>query len=550
MPRDVRAADDVRPMPARTDHHRLPIPRTRWIAFAIVALVGIAVSWTAWVDLVTTAVKHHDSDASILAPPIAIWLLWQRRAALGVAPRGRWAAAIAAIAATWIAWWGTDTDRHAVAHLGALLTLAAAFTASFGVNALGRTLPAWGALLFSIPLPGAARQLVAQPLQGYGAALAEQTLRVAGFNIERLGASLVIDGVPVAVSEACDGMRMVSALVLVVWAVAFGRESRPVLRAVLLLSAPVVALACNAIRLIPTVIGFAMLETKDAEFAHDVMGWLTLPLCLGLIELLRLALERLVPARGSDRPPAAIPAANVPHDRRTFPWLGPTAAAAAFAMTWWLLPTLPPAPDVEMRFRDIRDQVIALPARLGPWRGEDVEVPLNEQRILKPNAMVSRSLSMLGGDERAHLLLIHCRDVRDMLGHWPANCYVSAGWAAEKDAGRVITVPNAGLGLKALRHRFSRARAEGIVERTEVWSAFLAPGEPPTGSLEDLAGQAGASLRSRQGIAQIQVCFPQFMDDPAADQAVRSVLESLPTDLVRQLKGDFSDGASVADDRG
>lgn len=533
-------------MSAATGPARPTIPPMRWFAFATVALVGVAVSWTAWVDLVTTAVNHHDSDASILAPPIAIWLLWQRKAALATAPHGRWLAAILAIAATWIAWWGTDTDRHAVAHLGALLTLAAAFTASFGLNSLMRTLPAWGALLFSIPMPGAVRRLVAQPLQGYGAALAEQTLQVAGFNIERLGASLVIDGVPVAVSEACDGMRMVSALVLVVWAVAFGRESRPVLRAVLLLSAPVVALACNAIRLIPTVIGFAMLETKDAEFAHDVMGWLTLPLCLGLIELLRMGLERLVPARESGRPPA-LPPAHAPRDRPAFPWLGPSAAAVAFAATWWMLPTLPPAPDVEARFRDIRDQVLALPARLGPWRGEDVEVPLNEQRILKPNAMVSRSLSMLGGDERAHLLLIHCRDVRDMLGHWPASCYVSAGWSPEKDAGREITVPNAGLGLKALRHRFSRARAEGVIERTEVWSAFLAPGEPPTGSLEDLAGQAGASLRSRQGIAQMQVCFPQFMDDPLADQAVRSVLESLPPELVRQLKGDFSDGASSAD---
>jgi len=219
----------------------------------------------------------------------------------------------------------------------------------------------------------------------------------------------------------------------------------------------------------------------------------------------------------------------------------------AFGLTWLLMPGLPPAPDVENRYRAIRDEVLALPARLGPWRGEDVEVPLAEQRILKPNAMLSRRLSMLGGDERAQLLIIHCRDVRDMLGHWPASCYVSAGWAPEKDAGRVITVSNAGLGLKALRHRFSRARAENVVERTEVWSAFLAPGEPPTGSLEDLAGQAGASLRSRQGIAQVQVCFPGFMDDAAADEAVRPILESLPPELVRQLKGDFSDGVSAGD---
>jgi hypothetical protein len=155
---------------------------------------------------------------------------------------------------------------------------------------------------------------------------------------------------------------------------------------------------------------------------------------------------------------------------------------------------------------------------------------------------------MLGGDERAHLLLIHCRDVRDMLGHWPASCYVSAGWQPERDAGRVIAVSHAGLELEALRHRFSRARGEGQVERTEVWSAFLAPGEPPTGSLNDLAGRAGGRMRSRQGIAQVQVCFPAFMDEAWAERAVRSILEALPPGLLHQLKGDFPDDAPSRDD--
>ena len=521
------------------------VPRSRWFSFAAIAAIGVLVSWPAWRDLVVTAINHHDSDASILAPPIAIWLLWQRRSALGSAPRGRWLAVPFAVLATWLSWWGSETDRHALSHLGALLTVSAAFTAAFGANVLLRTLPAWGALLLSIPMPGTVRRFIAQPLQGYGAHPAEGTLNFLGFSVERLGASLVIDGVPVAVSEACDGMRMVSALVLVIWAVAFGRESRPLLRGVLLLSAPVTALACNAIRLIPTVIGFALLEQKDAEFAHDVLGWLTLPLCLVLMESLRMVLDRIFPARPPT--PAPVPSDAAPRRIALHPF-GPVATAIAFVATWWFLPGLPPAPDVEVRYRTIRDEVLALPSRLGPWRGEDVEVPLAEQRILKPNAMLSRSLSMLGGDERAHLLLIHCRDVRDMLGHWPASCYVSAGWKPEKDASRTIAVPHAGLELQALRHRFSRVRGEELIERTEVWSAFLAPGEPPTGSLNDLAGRAGGRMRSRQGIAQVQVCFPGFMDDAAAERAVRSILEALPADLLRQLKGDFSDGPASAED--
>lgn len=525
-----------------------PVPRVRWIAFAVAAAAGVAVTWAAWSDLVATAIKNHDSDASVLGPPIALWLLWQRRAALVSAPRLRWAAVPFAAFSVFLTWWGEETDRHAIAHLGALLTLAAAFTATFGTNVLLRTLPAWGALLLTIPIPGTIRRPIAQPLQAYGAQLAESTLHTMGFAVERLGASLVIDGVPVAVSEACDGMRMVSALVLVVWAVAFGRETRPFLRVLLLVSAPLTALACNTIRLIPTVICFAFFEQEDAEFLHDVLGWLTLPLCLVLIELLRFGLDRLFPARGVPvEVEEAVPPMPMVASPVTRPWLHPAATVVAFGLTWLLMPGLPPAPDVENRYRAIRDEVLALPARLGPWRGEDVEVPLAEQRILKPNAMLSRRLSMLGGNERAQLLIIHCRDVRDMLGHWPASCYVSAGWKPERDAARTLVVPHAGLDLEILRHRFSRVRGEEQVERVEVWSAFLAPGEPPTGSLTDLAGRAGARMRSRQGIAQIQVVLPGFIGEPESASMIRSIFESIPEELIRQLKGDFSDGPSATD---
>jgi hypothetical protein len=37
------------------------------------------------------------------------------------------------------------------------------------------------------------------------------------------------------------------------------------------------------------------------------------------------------------------------------------------------------------------------------------------------------------------------------------------------------------------------------------------------------------------------------MGDEWADRAIRSILEALPPDLLRQLKGDFSDEQSVAD---
>lgn len=519
------------------------------VALGALAAIAILATLDGWIDLIETAARHHDSDASILAPPVAAWLFWQRRAAFREPARLRILAIPLALASVALVGYSVETDTHVAAQFGALLSVFAAFVGAFGARAARGTLAAWGALVFSIPIPGLLRLRIAQPLQEYGALLSQKALAPLGFAVERLGASLVIDGVPVAVSEACDGMRMVSALVLVVYAVSFGRESRGWVRAVMLLSAPVLALACNTLRLVPTVLGYAMLDQKTADVAHDVLGWLTLPICLVLIELLRAAISSLAP--GGTAAPAATPRVEASSPRHAPAGFGvPVATALAFAAAWTALPTLETDPAIEARYAAVRESVESLPERIGPWRTSPVPVPLAEQRILKPNAMISRRLSLLGSSVEAQLLLIHCRDVRDMLGHWPATCYVSAGWSPEPGSGRTLAVPRDGLELKSQRHRFSRVRGGSDLERTEVWSAFLAPGEPTTGSLDDLSGRAGARLRSQQGIAQIQVCFSGWIPDAQADEAVGSVLRAIPLPLLELLKGDGRTPQASAADAG
>ena len=75
----------------------------------------------------------------------------------------------------------------------------------------------------------------------------------------RFGNVLVINNEQIAVGEACNGMRMVFALVLVAYAFVFSSPLKMTTRLVLLVLSPLAALICNVVRLIPTslVLGYS-----------------------------------------------------------------------------------------------------------------------------------------------------------------------------------------------------------------------------------------------------------------------------------------------------
>ncbi|UCD76259.1 MAG: exosortase/archaeosortase family protein, partial [Phycisphaerales bacterium] len=107
----------------------------------------------------------------------------------------------------------------------------------------------------------------------------------------RSGNVLIINGEQVAVGEACNGMRLVFALTLVVYAFAFGSPLKPGTRLVLLVLSPLIAILCNVIRLVPTSLIFGHGNPAMAERFHDLAGWVMLGAALlmlgGVLRLIR-----------------------------------------------------------------------------------------------------------------------------------------------------------------------------------------------------------------------------------------------------------------------
>jgi exosortase len=275
-----------------------PSGRARWIPIAtwgLLVLIAVATAFDAWRDIAQIATTDEEQSHVVLVPVVALWMAWARRARLrNFRPQGTLAGP-AVIAVGWaMSAYGYYNATQALWHLGAVLMLAGAIVTGIGANALLRFFPAFAVLAFLVPIPGMLRQTISGPMQTSAAYATQIILETFGVPIERSTNLLTINGQDVAVAEACNGMRMVLALVLVSYTFAFSMPFRSAARILILAGSPIAALACNIIRLIPTVLlyGYATKPTADAW--HDIAGWLMLPfaffLLLGITAALRWAL--------------------------------------------------------------------------------------------------------------------------------------------------------------------------------------------------------------------------------------------------------------------
>lgn len=272
----------------------------------LLAALGVAVASDAWADILQIALRDEESSQVLLVPFVVAWLVWVRRGRLADCPRE----------ATWIgpllvaAGWGVLTVgyHHAIQsfwHGGAVLVAVGCLLSVAGAPFARRFLPALAVLVFLVPVPGMVRQRIAIPLQAGSARLAQTAFDILGYDVLRSGNVLNFNGVDVAVAEACNGMRMVFALVLVTYAFAFGAAVPRGMRWLLIALSPLVALACNVLRLIPTVWIYGSYSRATAKTFHDVSGWLMLPLAfVVLLGVVRLARWVVAPAfdTGGDAP--------------------------------------------------------------------------------------------------------------------------------------------------------------------------------------------------------------------------------------------------------
>ncbi|MEC9372788.1 MAG: exosortase/archaeosortase family protein [Planctomycetota bacterium] len=254
------------------------------LLMGLVAL-AIAATWSIWEDIfLGYALRDQEQSHILLAPFVALWLAWVRRGRTRYV-RPRWTIAGAVVvAAGWMsAWYGLNSQHEIFWHFGALSMVVGAALTIAGMDLMRYFGPAVVALIFLLPIPGLIRQEISLPLQQITASVTQFLLEVFGQPVSRAGNVLTINGREVAVAEACNGMRMVAALVLVSYAFIFSVPMRQEVRLFILAISPLVAIVCNVIRLLPTTLLYGFAEPETADLFHDISGWVMLPIALAML---------------------------------------------------------------------------------------------------------------------------------------------------------------------------------------------------------------------------------------------------------------------------
>ena len=165
---------------------------------------------------------------------------------------------------------------------------------------LRRVWPAIAYLVFMLPLPPTINNLIALPLQSIATSGSCFLLQLSGMWAIQEGNVINLKTphgmVPLDVALACNGLRMLMTMVATVVAIIILVPLPTWKRIVLLVSVVPIALLSNILRIVATGWCYYLIHGPNAkEWAHDVSGWLMMPLALVLVGLELAILSWLVP---------------------------------------------------------------------------------------------------------------------------------------------------------------------------------------------------------------------------------------------------------------
>jgi hypothetical protein len=97
-----------------------------------------------------------------------------------------------------------------------------------------------------------------------------------------------------------------------------------------------------------------------------------------------------------------------------------------------------------------------LPYNVGAWIGVDLPPSEGAVSLLQPNLLLTRRFEHIGSSESATFVLVHCRDARDLIGHYPPICYGNQGWVSASVTPLEFEVQ--GLKVPVTRYQFKSSR--------------------------------------------------------------------------------------------
>jgi exosortase len=258
-----------------------------WLAGGLVVLVAFLWSyWPTFLELYDVWRRNDEYSAGLLVPFLAAYVLWSRRRdfdAIDPQPAILPGTFLFLLAQT-LRGLGVYLMFESAERLSLLLSVGAIALLVLGWDMLRKLIPVWLFLCLMLPWPNRVQSALALPLQRWATSSAVFCLESAGYEVVRDGNIIHIGDTSVAVAEACNGLRMIIAFVVISGLVVLLVRRPWWEKLLVLLSSLPIALVCNTLRLTVTAVAFTVLKGEGVEKAfHDFGGYAMMPLALAMV---------------------------------------------------------------------------------------------------------------------------------------------------------------------------------------------------------------------------------------------------------------------------
>jgi exosortase D (VPLPA-CTERM-specific) len=383
-------------------------------------------------------------------PPIAAFIVWQRRDALrALSFTGSWlgVALVLLGLAVWLL--GELSALYTLIQYAFLITLAGTVLSLTGWRAFRLIGVALCTLLLMIPLPNFIYFNLSQQLQLLSSEMGVWFIRLCGISVYLEGNVIDLGDYKLQVAEACSGLRYLFPLLTIGFLVALFYRAPWWRRALLFLSAAFITVLMNSFRIGVIGVLVSRYGAGQAEgFLHWFEGWIIFMTCVALLLLEIWLLERLSrhPRRLRDVLAIELPAPTPRGVARAPRAIPPSAWVAVGLLAAAVVPALLIPERVESA--PARADFSEFPLRFDDWSGQRQRLDDEVVGALKFSDYLLGDYQR-GGTDLVNLYVAYYASQRKGESvHSPKGCLPGGGWVIEQLDQRRL--PGASLGGQPL----------------------------------------------------------------------------------------------------
>lgn len=197
----------------------------------------------------------------------------------------------------------------------------------------------------------------------------------------------------------------------------------------------------------------------------------------------------------------------------TMPWAAPLLVLLLLAGLGAETLQRPEPEEAAPYHQRVAEAAEQLPMQIGDWIGTNEPIRKAAIQMLKPNVIYNRVFYNARTGQRVVVLIVQCKDARDIAGHYPPVCYPGSG--LNEQSREPFNRELDGVTIHGMEYVFA-PDAYGSQQLT-VDNFLLVPDHDVVRDMDAVFARAWDFLKRFYGAAQVQVVF----SDPNLTDAER-----------------------------